>query len=130
MVLGVFLFGLLCMTRPAFAGGVYGNIYAYSNLQSNGEPIITSESKTVALAIIRVYNGSGTKVAETTATVCGYYTVDLPSTWGTYTVKVIDSEYDLRVVNTCATTSEDGCFYGERNVLSFGSWYQLNIGTF
>lgn len=128
-LIGILTLTLLCIADPAVASqGVYGTVYAYTDPDYFGNPIITNDSGTVANALVRAYR-DGTLITQATATICGYYSLDLSP--GTYTIQVANGYYYVREVDSCSTVFEYDYLGGQRlKTVYSGWWYQLDLLTY
>ena len=130
MIAGLLAFAF---TGSAYAGGSYGTVYAYTTVDYWGVPQVDVNSVTVASPLVQLYKG-GVKVGETTASICGYYSLNFNNGYGTYLLRVVESWYDYRDKDVCSTI--EGNEYlgntGDERVVYYysNSWYNADIATF
>lgn len=127
--IGIILSALLCSATSALASqGFYGYAYSHATIDYLGLHI-QANTRNIANALIYVYNSGGQYVVSTTASGCGYYTVDV-SSGGYYTVQVVQKYYYERQLNTCSSTNEYENLTGQRGwYLVSGFWTQLDLAT-
>ena len=127
IILGLLL-AVFCMTKPANATqGFYGYAYSHATIDYLGLHI-QANTKNVSNALVYVYDTNNQYVVSTTASICGYYTVNLSP--GYYALKVVQKGYYERQINTCNSTNEYETLAGQRSwLLISGFWTQLDLAT-
>ncbi len=82
----VFIGTPICANTAHADQGFYGSIYSVDD---------DSEDVFVEYAVVKVYRWNGTYIGQTTASICGYYTITVPD-FGFY-YAIVDGSYNLRV---------------------------------
>jgi hypothetical protein len=109
----VFLFGTISVASAD--QGAYGTVWAWADGENDCY---------VDNAVVTIYNALGQQVAQTTASICGYYTVSLST--GYYRA-VVSGTYNERQKNNCNTIVDYEHVGGEKWFTVGFSWVFVDI---
>ena len=109
----------ICANTAYADQGLYGIVWAWAHGVNDCY---------VDNAVVKVYNNSHTYITQTTASICGYYTVSLSPG---YYYLVVGGTYNEREKDNCGNIVATEYVAGDTNIVHVGSgfWVELDIET-